>query len=394
MPENRGVHAPYNFVPFSDEILYPYASRRELPGHNCLQEGLKTGKILVKMRAETPVFVSDGEKNNPHFSRGSNGKIVIPGSTVRGMARENMQILGFGHVHPQKDLEGLFAEGLPACHKVVKGEANSPIDYPCAILGFVTAEPSTRFSYRSRVNFEDFEVVGHSGELGEIPMILSGPKPKYRLGYMIPGKSSGFMRSDKRAEKNSSRPRGYKQYWLKQEEVPFVPRGREKVASVLRPLPTGTEFKGIIRFRNLTENELGLLLWTLCLEKGCFQTIGKGKPYGYGRMKVAVEALHVVNPKGLYGADLTGDAWLDETELVYRYIDLYDQNALKISKKKTGRIREQPEIQDFFFIKRSIRNRRDVSYMNLREYKSIKQPLPLIADFRKEEQPGKRNQER
>lgn len=96
------VHAPYNFVPFSEKVLLRYAGPEELPRHDQIDPALKSGEIHVTMTADTPVFVSDGRDN---FFRAPNGQYALPGSTIRGMVRENMQILGFGCVHPGEDFE-------------------------------------------------------------------------------------------------------------------------------------------------------------------------------------------------------------------------------------------------------------------------------------------------
>lgn len=96
------VHAPYNFVPFSEKVLLRYAGPEELPRHDQIDPALKSGEIHVTMTADTPVFVSDGRDN---FFRAPNGQYALPGSTIRGMVRQNMQILGFGCVHPGEDFE-------------------------------------------------------------------------------------------------------------------------------------------------------------------------------------------------------------------------------------------------------------------------------------------------
>ena len=96
------VHAPYNFVPFSEKVLLRYAGPEELPRHDQIDPALKSGEIHVTMTADTPVFVSDGKEN---FFRTPGGQYALPGSTIRGMVRENMQILGFGCVHPGEDFE-------------------------------------------------------------------------------------------------------------------------------------------------------------------------------------------------------------------------------------------------------------------------------------------------
>ena len=105
-PGRGKTWAPYNFVPFSNNVLFPYADGfASLPGHNEIRPDLKTGEIQITLTAETPVFVSDGQRGNASFFRGANGKLMIPGSTVRGLVRENMQILGFGLIRPGEDLE-------------------------------------------------------------------------------------------------------------------------------------------------------------------------------------------------------------------------------------------------------------------------------------------------
>ena len=106
MNNEKKTWAPYNFVPFSNKILLPYADGVEsLPGHDEINPFLKTGEIHVTLTAETPVCVSDGDKGSASFFCGANGEMMIPGSTVRGLLRENMQILGFGLICPGEDLE-------------------------------------------------------------------------------------------------------------------------------------------------------------------------------------------------------------------------------------------------------------------------------------------------
>ena len=52
-------------------------------------------------------------------------------------------------------------------------------------------------------------------------------------------------------------------------------------------------FKGKIKFNNLNEDELGLLLWALYIHPDAQQNIGKGKPYGFGNIKVKDISLSV-----------------------------------------------------------------------------------------------------
>ncbi|MBP3448531.1 MAG: TIGR03986 family CRISPR-associated RAMP protein [Clostridia bacterium] len=105
---DRIVRAPYNFVPFSDSPFIRYLSTEELPSHNFLDERLLSGEIKVTIRANTPIFVGKDQSNpdvNDHFYRTPSGTMAIPGSTVKGLLRQNMQMLGLGWVEPGEDFD-------------------------------------------------------------------------------------------------------------------------------------------------------------------------------------------------------------------------------------------------------------------------------------------------
>lgn len=83
--ELQTVHAPYNFIEFPRQIL---EDRADNVDHSCLDASRRTGEIKITLTAETPVFVSDGNKDDPHFFRAPGGNYALPGSTVRGMVRK------------------------------------------------------------------------------------------------------------------------------------------------------------------------------------------------------------------------------------------------------------------------------------------------------------------
>lgn len=95
------ARAPYNFIPFPEKIFYRHTILEEhidkdrgitvLPKHNMFEKGLKTGYIDYLIKVETPLFISDGEKESDFFK--VDGKYTIPGSTVRGKVRSNAEIL-------------------------------------------------------------------------------------------------------------------------------------------------------------------------------------------------------------------------------------------------------------------------------------------------------------
>ena len=589
MAEKNKVRTPYNFVPFSNKHIERYASMDALPRHDQIDPALKCGEIYMTLRAETPVFLSDGHQKDEHFFRNAAGKIVIPGSTVRGMTRANMQILGLGWMRPQEDMddyqiyyrdmtsasqsvggqlkthyqaaldikskksrsgksisvphnvqagylykEGAYywirplstpvlrisrkhpdvkqfeqqnrghtansdvkqpndartvrvsyrevggkvktiapegkagmkqgvllytgqliqenhlylfpqedekvesvpiseedvlsyqidlearynslkayydpkfwelpkgnehkpvffvrydkhtyfgrsmflrigykhglSEGLPQSHRKINPKA---LDYPSAILGFARG----RDTYRSRVSFGDFELMGRPRELPAVNIVLGEPKPSYYPSYVVEGKTYN---------EDDFRLRGYKQYWLKDVKIPKTVK--DNVGSTLHPLDVGSAFRGVIRYKNLTEDELGLLLWSLRLDANCYQTVGKGKPYGFGRMKVTIDALREFDFTVLYTPEgLDGGAVQADDATIDRYIHSYDVYAAKMLKNKNkedvSSLRDLKEIKDFFFMKQAIRDNDEVRYMELDEYKNVATPLEDVETVRKE----------
>lgn len=619
---SQAVHAPYNFVGFPKKLLVDSADNAMR--HDQLDPALKSGEIRITLTAETPVFVSDGNKDDPHFFRTPGGIFALPGSTVRGLVRENMQILSFAPVRPNEDFENIQIyfrqmagrndnnrEDLKKEYKQVlnivtepkknfsysentstrkrnanisvpknvksgwircengnyfiyrtrknylrvsrmhsdvqqfqktfpelKGEErrkaedkannartipiaytddgrgkvkeicpleqarpgmkrgallytgkpvgrvpnglyifpeadystrperfskddelsyredwenrrnnlnayydpdfwklpeegqtkpvfyirfeghtycgmslflrigyryplskglpcewdDSVMDYPHAILGYASRERSQR----SRVSFSDCTICGNAQEMAPVSMILASPKPSYYAGYVNPVNNKANHYSNDNFEL-----RGFKQYWLKEPVETSVELGKEKVGTKLRPLPVGTRFTGVVRFKNLTPAELGLLLWSLRLEEGCYQTVGMGKPYGYGRMKLTIDSLTEYSIDNLYSGDLCAPACVALTgsacdKKVEECVQQFNQEATSqlaasaTSRRKKGRqkepqtFQERGPIRDFFWMKSQVQSGEEYNYMQLERYKEIDAPLHEAGTLRRE----------
>jgi CRISPR-associated protein (TIGR03986 family) len=95
------IKAPYNFVPLAQTVVFPeWADLVSID--QPFEDGI-SGTINVKYTAQTPVFIGNGkgdEKENenvpiPNYTL-ANGKYAIPGSSLRGMLRNIMEIASFG----------------------------------------------------------------------------------------------------------------------------------------------------------------------------------------------------------------------------------------------------------------------------------------------------------
>lgn len=182
------------------------------------------------------------------------------------------------------------------------------------------------------------------------------------------------------------RLRGVKQYWLKKEPEPDGELGRnKKVASVLKTFDKGVRFCGEIRFSNLTDEELGMLLWGLLLEKDSQQNIGKGKPYGYGRISVKLLNLEILNNENLYdGANLCLQPYTEEKGKAGFYIKAAKEDMTRF----LGRdIMKVPQIRDFFLMKDSkkIPDNEATRYMTIanREFQNRERKQEMLPSIDK-----------
>ena len=112
------------------------------------------------------------------------------------------------------------------------------------------------------------------------PKILSSPKPTTFQHYLT--QSNDHIR-DLNHYNRPAAIRGNKLYWHKsgknweetdQKEIDYHATQYTKI----KPVRPGVQFKGRIRFENLSDIELGALLFVLDLPEGCSHKLGMGKP--------------------------------------------------------------------------------------------------------------------
>ncbi|MCI5596732.1 MAG: TIGR03986 family CRISPR-associated RAMP protein [Lachnospiraceae bacterium] len=103
------VHAPYNFVPFSKQVVT--RDKSELIPHNSVDEQLFTGEIAYDITAKTPIFIDNGKGG---FHQNMYGDYSIPGSTMRGLIRNNVQILGLSGMADDIDDYSLMYRNVAA----------------------------------------------------------------------------------------------------------------------------------------------------------------------------------------------------------------------------------------------------------------------------------------
>lgn len=123
------IGAPYNFVPFSEEVRH--YDKKSLPGHNSItckekeapekecDTELYSGEIDYTITALSKIFVGSGEGKPESFYKDGYGRYAIPGSTVRGLIRNNLQILSLSEMGTDIDDYALMYRKVGG---VVKGD--------------------------------------------------------------------------------------------------------------------------------------------------------------------------------------------------------------------------------------------------------------------------------
>lgn len=133
------------------------------------------------------------------------------------------------------------------------------------------------------------------------PQILGGPKPTTFQHYLVQDADRGHDPDMKLQLAHYGTPtpeetiiRGQKLYWHKQEsltakefsEKEEVDWKSDTQHTQIKPVAKGVTFHFRVHFENLTDVELGALLWVLDLPDGYYHKIGMGKPLGLGSVDI------------------------------------------------------------------------------------------------------------
>lgn len=109
------ITSAYNFVPLSPNVVQP--DWQDLVSHDVpLQDGL-CAELEVELQAHTPLLVGKeraetGPKTPVEFYRYPDGTYAIPGSSIRGMLRNVLEIATFARLAPVMDDRALSLRDL------------------------------------------------------------------------------------------------------------------------------------------------------------------------------------------------------------------------------------------------------------------------------------------
>ena len=277
-----------HWIPLPEDVRTSYEHDRNRRGVN-----LFTDKGILK-RAELERLTG---KTFPDV------KTLIPCHFLE----EDGQITAFGHGQCFRiPYRRRIGDAVP---KTLQSE--KIVDFADAVFG------KEKF-WASRVYFEDATPIGEVRELATTkahPLMQPNPT-SYQLYLAQHGDKLNHW------DTNDAQIRGYKLYWHKRaehcdwhanqselnENDKRIQQEQEPLTKDMTPLAEGSRFAAKIRFKNLSAVELGALMMVFDidgLKDGAAYKIGKGKPFGFGSVKIT-PTLYVEDNAAytqLFGAD-------------------------------------------------------------------------------------------
>ena len=346
--DSKNFFNPYNFVSTPKRDLnHPVLGDAAPLGHSRLEEGTFSGKLVIKMVAETPILIPSSdvaveEISKPHSKvkishrsrktrtidgaadnagKKSEPFVAIPSSSVKGMVRSAYEMITnsrysvfAGHderlgmrlgrdrtTHPKSPLEVLDATLRPA-------EGFDSFSSAERIFGWASdgtgSVASNRSAYAGHLRFsrvccktkDPIEKL----DGGRILAILNSPKPTMARFYAGIWHENGETYFEPKTSKakalydGKSALRGRKVYphhgSFDSSSTKWRSPAKENVnQSILDWIKPKTEFEFSIQFRNLTAAELGGLIASIQTIEGQCHRLGGGRPLGFGAVSLTVD---------------------------------------------------------------------------------------------------------
>lgn len=248
---------PYNFVRADKQML-----RREPAGHDRLR-GL-SGSISCRLQVVTPIFTptfalrSAGAPADLRFFRIDNNP-ALPGSSLKGMLRSLAEAICNGcspfdnRVQPPCRSADLLC---PACRVFgyLKGR-----QVHAGHVGISDAVAEAGYTFAQRITLKE----------------LSSPKPQRHAPFY------------EKAAGEHGRKFYYHQEHIR--DATAIPTESSPTHRNVRIEPlVGGSFNFTVRYWNIEEADLGLLLYALDLPSGMYHKFGMGKSLGLGTVRIDI----------------------------------------------------------------------------------------------------------
>lgn len=302
---------PYNFVSLGDKNKVDRKSYYDSMGDN-------SGKLICSLVNKTPIFtngkikkidVKDELKRKTYKHSledflEDNGKYIISASSIKGEIRNIVEVITNSCI---RNVEN---------NKLDKKDSYSPLDlvpkefqpcsnienlcFACRMFGSTGDKENSNdkdLSCIGKVYFTDATIEKKSAK------IVSDYIPLKALGQPHPTFTRFYLKDNGSYRKKDSIIRGRKFYWHHKDKINNFEKSlnsikmngkeewdkRKNFNASLKFLKPENKFEFEVRFKNLTDEELGVLIYSLELEKNLLHKFGKAKAFGFGSSKITIE---------------------------------------------------------------------------------------------------------
>lgn len=176
------------------------------------------------------------------------------------------------------------------------------------------------------------------------PRILASPKPTTFQHYLVqPSAVRPELKHYADTPEKDTVIRGHKLYWHKGDQpdigVPADQQTKDTQKTLIQPVRAGVSFRFDIRFENLSDVELGALLWVfqIAADQRYRLKLGMGKPLGMGAVGLTPQVF-LNNRQQRYTSLFDGESWAtgDQAELApdaqTAYVRAFEEYILTKSK--------------------------------------------------------------
>lgn len=315
---------PYSFVP-----LINTCTRKQIDKHNVFNKKNYSGRITLKFTVKSLLHIGCGQaiinKNGEYeiLTAKRNGVVIIPGKSIKGAIRTIAEAVSSSCAVKIPDKNKDLKKALPDENKE-QCKLNKELCEVCSIFGMTNGNKG----YKGKVSFGEFrckevvktvkeKITNQQSPFKDYPektdenkklKITSGNERLYYCKACYTGNSinrnydnkcnscskSNYYNEIKLNTNRTKLFRGRKFYYSERESAEVKNESNEK-SSFYEMIPIDIALYGDIILRNITENELSLLMYSLNINNNFQLVLGYGKKYKYGKVKVEIENVEDMN---------------------------------------------------------------------------------------------------
>ena len=299
----------------------------------------------------------------------------------------SMQYLTYTAV-PQKSYNHCPGKYLKHYHKTACSKLDD-LCPACQIFGTVSLKSENEAegkvsALKGKLIFSGGKLIRNSGNASRgfitLPP-LSSPKPTYYPFYIVDNRKqngTGYQRNYDRVNMRIGR-----KIYLHHPKNQVLNFPRQQISNLnvsIRPYPEGAAFQFDIHFQNLTNYELGLLIYSLNMKYKNHETghhLGMGKPLGLGSCRLKITEAKCFDLDNHYRS-LVPDSGkpinLKSVENMFKYIqgagshEEFHQRLAKVNGKNLGAVildKGETEIENEFFSRTHIHEYHILSSINV-----------------------------